>query len=248
MKKFRKNEQKNAPPRRGAIQTAKRDFMLEQIKGKLVVSCQALPDEPLHSSFIMGRMALAAKEGGAVGIRAQSKEDILEIKKVTGLPVIGIVKRFYQDSEIYITPTKKEVEELFEAGCEIIALDATPRPRPNGEKMEDLVALIHSRNLPAMADCSTYEEAVNAEKIGFDCVSTTLCGYTPYSENLPGPNLALIRKLAENLKIPVLAEGKINTPEDLKAVFEAGAYSAIVGGAITRPQNITKRFTEVLNN
>lgn len=227
---------------------SKRDFMLEQIKGKLVVSCQALPEEPLHSSFIMGRMALAAKQGGAAGIRAQSREDILEIKKVTGLPVIGIVKRFYKDSEVYITPTKKEVEELFETGCEIIALDATLRPRPNGEKLEDLAALIHSRGLTAMADCSTYEEAANAEKIGFDCVSTTLCGYTPYSEQLPGPNLALIRRLAEDLHIPVLAEGKINTPADLKAVFQAGAYSAIVGGAITRPQNITKWFTDALKN
>lgn len=222
--------------------------MLEQIKGKLIVSCQALPEEPLHSSFIMGRMALAAKEGGAAGIRAQSREDITEIQKTAGLPVIGIVKRFYKDSEIYITPTKKEVEELFETGCEMIALDATLRRRPNDEKLEDLVALIHSKKVLAMADCSTYEEAVNAEKIGFDCVSTTLCGYTPYSENLPGPNLSLVRKLAETLHVPVLAEGKINTPEDLKAVFAAGAYSAIVGGAITRPQNITKRFTEALNN
>ncbi|NLJ30304.1 MAG: N-acetylmannosamine-6-phosphate 2-epimerase [Clostridiales bacterium] len=222
--------------------------MLEQIKGKLVVSCQALPEEPLHSSFIMGRMALAAKEGGAAGIRAQSKEDIVEIRKTAGLPVIGIVKRFYPDSEIYITPTRKELEELFESGCEMIALDATLRLRPNGEKLEDLVALVRARNLPVMADCSTFEEAVNAEKIGFDCVSTTLCGYTPYSENLPGPNLDLIRKLAEHLQIPVLAEGKINTPEDLKAVFAAGAYSAIVGAAITRPQVITRRFTEILEN
>lgn len=222
--------------------------MLKELKGKLIVSCQALPEEPLHSSFIMGRMALAAKMGGAAGIRAQSKEDILEIQKVTGLPVIGIVKRFYKDSEVYITPTAKELEELFDTGCEIIALDATLRERPNGEKLEDLVAMIHSRKRIAMADCSTYEEAVHAEEIGFDCVSTTLCGYTSYSENLPGPNLALIRKMTENLQVPVLAEGKINTPEDLLAVFEAGAYSAIVGGAITRPQNITKRFTEVLNN
>lgn len=225
----------------------KRDSMLNEIKGKLVVSCQALPEEPLHSSFIMGRMALAAKQGGAAGIRAQSREDIVEIKKVTGLPVIGIVKRHYDDSEVFITATAKEVEELLETNCEIIALDATLRKRPNGEKLEDLLALIQSRHVLAMADCSTYEEAVNAEKIGFDCVSTTLCGYTPYSENLPGPNLLLIKRLSADLHIPVLAEGKINTPEDLKAVFQAGAYAAIVGGAITRPQNITERFAEVLN-
>lgn len=158
--------------------------MLEQIKGGLVVSCQALPDEPLHSSFIMGRMALAAKQGGAVGIRAQSKEDIIEIKKVVDLPVIGIVKRSYPDSDIYITATKKELDELFETGCEMIAMDATLRDRPNGEKLEDLVNYVHEHGVLAMADCSTYEECVNAERIGFDCVSTTLCGYTPYSKNV----------------------------------------------------------------
>ncbi len=220
--------------------------MFNKIKGKLIVSCQALENEPLHSSFIMGRMALAAKEGGACGIRAQSKEDILEIKSVVDLPVIGIVKRNYDDSEIYITPTKKEIDELLETKCEIIALDATNRKRPNNEKLEDLVAYIHENSVLAMADCSTYEECVKAQEIGFDCVSTTLCGYTPYSECIEGPNLALIEKLVQDLNIPVIAEGKINTPEDLKSVFEKGAYSAVVGGAITRPQIITERFTAVL--
>ena len=220
--------------------------MLEKIKSKLVVSCQALPDEPLHSSFIMGRMALAAKQGGAAGIRAQSKEDILEIKRVVDLPVIGIVKRNYEDSDVYITPTKKELDELFETKCEMIAMDATLRERPNGEKLEDLVAYVHEHGILAMADCSTYEECVNAEKIGFDCVSTTMCGYTPYSENVEGPNIELIKKLVAELHVPILAEGKINTPEDLAAVYEAGAYSAVVGGAITRPKQITERFVKAL--
>lgn len=220
--------------------------MLEKIKNGLVVSCQALPDEPLHSSFIMGRMALAAKQGGAVGIRAQSKEDILEIKNVVDLPIIGIVKRNYPDSEVYITPTKKELDELFETKCEMIALDATMRKRPNDEKLEDLVAYIHEHGVLAMADCSTFEECVNAEKVGFDCVSTTLCGYTPYSEAVDGPNVPLIKKLVKEIRVPILAEGKINTPEDLEAVYEAGSYSAIVGGAITRPKQITERFVKVL--
>lgn len=220
--------------------------MLNQIKGKLIVSCQALEDEPLHSSFIMGRMALAAKEGGACGIRAQSKEDIVEIKRLVDLPIIGIVKRNYEDSDIYITPTKKEVDELLETKCEMIALDATNRKRPNNEKLEDLVSYIHEHNILAMADCSNYEECVKAKEMGFDCVSTTLCGYTPYSKSIDGPNLELIEKLVQDLNIPVIAEGKINTPEDLKLVFDKGAYSAVVGGAITRPQNITERFTSVL--
>ena len=113
--------------------------MLDKVKGRLIVSCQALENEPLHSPFIMGRMAIAAKQGGAAAIRAQGVEDIIEIKKVTGLPVIGIIKRNYEDSDIYITPTKKEVDELLKTGCEMIALDATKRKRPNGENVKDLV-------------------------------------------------------------------------------------------------------------
>lgn len=220
--------------------------MLNEVKGKLIISCQALPEEPLHSPFIMGRMALAATQAGASGIRAQSMADILEIKKNTNLPIIGIVKRNYDDSDIYITPTKKEVDELLAVGCEMIALDATNRTRPNGEKIEDLVNYIKSKGVETMADCSTFEECVEAERIGFDCVSTTLCGYTPYSVNVEGPNIELIKKLVATLKIPVIAEGKVNTPEDLKAVLEAGAYCAVVGGAITRPQNIAKRFVDAI--
>lgn len=220
--------------------------MLNEVKGKLIISCQALPEEPLHSPFIMGRMALAATQAGASGIRAQSMADILEIKKNTNLPIIGIVKRNYDDSDIYITPTKKEVDELLAVGCEMIALDATNRTRPNGEKIEDLVNYIKSKGVETMADCSTFEECVEAERIGFDCVSTTLCGYTPYSVNVEGPNIELIKKLVATLKIPVIAEGKVNTPDDLKAVLEAGAYCAVVGGAITRPQNIAKRFVDAI--
>lgn len=222
--------------------------MLNQIKGKLIVSCQALPEEPLHSSFIMGRMALAAKQGGASGIRAQGVEDILEIMKVVDLPVIGIIKRNYDDSSIYITPSKKEVNELLQTQCQMIAIDATNRKRPNDETIQELLDLIHQGGRLAMADISTYEEAVNAEKLGFDVISTTLCGYTSYSTNYEGPNLELIGQLVQDLHIPVIAEGKINNPEDLKAVLNAGAFSAVVGGAITRPQLITKKFVSILND
>ena len=222
-------------------------MLLDDLKGKLIVSCQALPDEPLHSSFIMGRMALAAMQGGASGIRAQSKEDILEIQKNVDLPIIGIVKRNYPDSPIYITPTKKEIDELLETRSEIIALDATDRVRPNGEKVEDLVDYIHANGRLAMADCSTYEECMEAERIGFDIVSTTLCGYTPYSELYDGPNFPLMKRLVKDLtKSVLIAEGKINTPEDLKGALEIGVHCAVVGGAITRPKQITERFMRVV--
>lgn len=222
-------------------------MVLEQIKGGLIVSCQALEDEPLHSSFIMSRMALAAEQGGAVGIRAQSKEDILAIEKVCSLPIIGIVKRNYDKSDVYITPTKKEIAELLETSCQIIALDATKRMRPGNESLQSLVTLIHQNGRLAMADCSTFEECQEAERLGFDIVSTTLCGYTHYSKLLDGPNFDLLKQCVSALEVPVIAEGKINTPEDLRKVYEeCGVFSAVVGGAITRPKQITERFIKAI--
>ena len=220
--------------------------MLNKVKGKLIVSCQALADEPLHSSFIMGRMAKAAKEGGAIAIREQGIDDINEIKKVTNLPVIGIIKENYKDSDIYITPTKKEVDALLSTSCEMIALDATKRQRPNKESLKELIDYIHENKVLVMADISNYEEAITSAKLGVDCVSTTLAGYTSYTECLEGPNLELMKKLVRDLDIPVIAEGRINTPEDLKKAYETGVYSAVVGSAITRPQLITAKFANAI--
>ena len=219
---------------------------LSALKGKLIVSCQALPDEPLHSSFIMGRMALAAKEGGARAIRAQGAADICEIKKITGLPVIGLIKRNYDDSSIYITPSMAEVDELLTTECEAIALDMTNRPRPNGENVKDLLARIKEAGRLVLADISTYEEGVAAAKMGADAISTTLSGYTPYSPKLEGPDVELVAKLAKELSVPVFAEGRINEPRDISRVMEAGAYAPIVGSAITRPQLITAKFAQKL--
>ncbi|HBG2797343.1 TPA: N-acetylmannosamine-6-phosphate 2-epimerase [Clostridioides difficile] len=220
--------------------------MLDKVKGRLIVSCQALENEPLHSPFIMGRMAKAAMEGGAVGIRAQGFEDIIEIKKVTGLPVIGIIKRNYEDSDIYITPTKKEVDELLTTGCEMIALDATNRVRPNNEDLKELIKYIKENGVLVMADISNYDEAIKAQEYGVDCVSTTLSGYTPYTKTLEGPDFVLMKRLVKDLEIPVIAEGKVNTPQDLKKVFELGVHSSVVGSAITRPQLITEKFVKAI--
>lgn len=221
--------------------------MLDIIKDKLIVSCQALEDEPLHSSFIMGKMANAAKIGGAVAIRAQGVEDIIEIKKVTNLPVIGIIKRNYEDSPIYITPTKKEIDELLTTNCEMIAIDATNRNRPNNENLKELINYIKSNNVLVMADISNYEEAIKAYEYGVDCISTTLSGYTPYTKKLEGPDFDLIEKLVKELDIPIIAEGRINTPEELAKALNIGAYSAVVGSAITRPQLITEKFTKAIS-
>ena len=222
----------------------------ERIKGKLIVSCQALPDEPLHSSFIMGRMALAAAEGGAGGIRANTKEDILEIRKNVDLPVIGIVKRDYPDSEVYITPTMKEVDELIEAEPEIIALDATDRLRPGGVTLDAFYAEIRKRypQKLLMADCATFEEAVHADALGFDFVGTTMVGYTSASagKNISDDDFALLKRILKRVKARVICEGKIDIPEKARRVLELGAHAVVVGAAITRPQLITKKFTELI--
>ena len=225
---------------------------LEQLKNNLIVSCQALPHEPLHSSFIMGRMAKAAKEGGAVGIRANTKEDIEEIKRNVDLPIIGIVKRDYDDSDVYITPTMKEIDELMEVKPEIIALDATVSLRPNGTTLDKFYHEIKSKypNQKLMADCSTVEEAIHADKLGFDYIGTTLVGYTKQSENhrIEENDFEILREIISKVSNKVIAEGNINTPEKARRVLELGSYSVVVGSIITRPQNITKLFTDAIFN
>lgn len=223
---------------------------VEDLEGRLVVSCQALPDEPLHSSFIMGRMALAAKEGGAVGIRANTKEDIREIQSQVDLPVIGIVKRDYEDCEVYITPTMKEIDELMEVRTEIIALDATDRLRPDGLTLDAFVSQIREKypDQLLMADCSTIEEAVHADELGFDFIGTTLVGYTRQSkgDKVEEDDFRIIREIIARVKHKVIAEGNIDTPKKAKRVIELGAYCVVVGSAITRPQLITRAFVRSL--
>lgn len=221
--------------------------ILEKIKGGLIVSCQALPNEPMHSAFIMGRFAKAAEEGGAVGIRANTVIDIAEIKKNTDLPIIGLIKKEYADSSVYITPTISEAKELVKAGVDIIALDATKRARPNGETLTDIVKeLKKTFSGLLMADIDGIEEAKNAQKLGFDLIGTTLRGYTENTNKILLPDFDFIELLVKTLSVPIVAEGGINTPNELKKAIGCGAYCAVVGGAITRPQNITRRFAECL--
>lgn len=224
--------------------------MLNEVKKSLIVSCQALQEEPLHSSFIMSKMALAAMQGGAKGIRANTKEDIIEIKKEVNLPVVGIVKRDYKDSEVYITPTYKEIDELLESGCEMIAMDATERRRPEGIELGELVRYVREKDasIQLMADIATLEDAIQADQLGFDCVSTTLYGYTEETKNkkLYVNDFEFLKRVIESISVPVIAEGNVITPEMAKRCLLIGAYSVVVGGAITRPQQITERFVETL--
>ena len=214
---------------------------IENLKGKLIVSCQALPSEPLHSPFIMGRMALAAKIGGASGIRANTKEDIA---------IIGIVKRDYEDSEIYITPTMKEIDELMEVKPEIIAMDATISTRPEEKTLDEFFHEVKKKYPEQlfMADCSTIEEALHADELGFDFIGTTMVGYTKQSEGdkIEENDFEILREIVSKVNHKVIAEGNINTPEKARRVLELGAYSVVVGSIITRPQLITKSFVEAI--
>ena len=198
----------------------------------------------------MGRMALAAKEGGAWGIRANTKEDIAEIQTQVDLPVIGIVKRDYEDSKVYITPTMKEIHELMEVKPEIIALDATSDLKPGGQSLEDFYKEIREAypEQLLMADCSTVEEALHADELGFDFIGTTLVGYTEQSKGLKieENDFEIIREIVAKAKHRVIAEGNINTPAKARRVIELGAFSVVVGSIITRPQLITKAFADEL--
>ena len=222
----------------------------EKLEKGLIVSCQALDNEPLHSSFIMGRMALAAKMAGAVGIRANTVSDIKEIKENVDLPIIGIIKKDYDNSEVYITPTMDEVEALVAEGVDIIATDGTNSKRPKNEGLKDFYEEIRAKypDIKLMADCSTVDEAVMADKLGFDYIGTTLIGYTPQStgDKIDADDFKILREIIEKVNHPVIAEGNVDKPEKAKRVLELGALTVVVGGAITRPQNIAKKFVDCI--
>ena len=220
--------------------------LLEYLKGEMIVSCQALPGEPLYreEGGVMCLMAQAAKNAGVKAIRAQGIVDIKQIKEQTNLPVIGIIKKSYPGYATYITATMDEVDKLVEVGSDIIALDCTNRERGDGKTPSEFVKEIKEKypNIVLMADISNLEEAIEAEKAGVDFVGTTMNGYTPYTTVSKKFDPSLVKEIVKNVKIPVIAEGKIHEPKEAKAALEAGAHCMVVGGAITRPQEITSRF------
>lgn len=220
--------------------------VLERVRGGLIVSCQAAVGEPLYGADFMARMACAAKDGGAIGIRANGGEDIREIKRRTGLPVVGLVKKQYPHTEVYITPTMTEVEEVITAGAEIVAIDCTNRKRPDGLYPEQFVSAIKQQfpHILIMADISTVEEGIAACHFGVDIVASTLSGYTMSSSNRTKPDFPLIEQLVQQVTIPVIAEGHIYEPAEAAAFLRLGAWSVVVGTAITRPQEITRRFVQ----
>ena len=227
----------------------KQEFF-DRIRGQMIMSCQAVPGEPLYveEKSIMYLMARAAKMAGSPAIRTSSIRDVIAIKEETGLPVIGLVKIQYPGYEGYITPTMKEVDELVEAGSDVVALDCTLRRRGDGTSVNDFIRDIREKypDIILMADISNYEEGVNAWKCGVDIVGTTMSGYTDYTPKLDGPDYELMRRLAADLDIPVIGEGKIHTPVQAVAALDTGVWSIVVGGAITRPLEIAGRFMKAI--
>jgi N-acylglucosamine-6-phosphate 2-epimerase len=224
------------------------DKLISSLKRGLIVSCQALEEEPLFGAEHMVSMAIAAQEGGAVAIRANTPKDIAAIKKKCSLPVIGLYKKHYPGSDVYITPTIQEVKEVLEAGADFVAIDATRQMRPKGMTLKQFVDQIRNQ-FPAssiVADISTYEEGAAAMDLGVEVVSTTMSGYTPYSKQQQNPDIDLVSRLSALHTTPVLAEGRIWTPEQCVSCFNAGAHAVVIGTAITRPQEITRRFVNAI--
>lgn len=223
--------------------------VLAQIKGGLVVSCQALADEPLFGAHVMAAMACAAVQGGAVAIRANSPDDIAAIRRVVDVPIIGLYKENIEGYPVYITPTLRHAKAIADAGADLVALDATARLRPGEQDAGVFLRRVKdATQKPVVADVSVYEEGVAAWQAGADAVATTLAGYTEYGAHLQGPDFDLLKRLALDLPIPVIAEGRIATSEQAARALDLGAFAVVVGGAITRPQWITRQFVNGISS
>jgi len=220
--------------------------LFSHLKNGLIVSCQAPEGTPLHGTIFMAGMARAAQVGGAVGIRANSPDDIRAIKAAVALPIIGIYKIRRPDFEPYITPTIEAAKEIADAGADIIALDATLRPHPGNLTAAELIAQIKELGLPVMADISTLDEGISAAEAGADIVATTMSGYTPYSRQSDEPDFELITELAASVWVPIIAEGRLSTPDQAKMAIALGAHAVVIGTAITRPDLIARRFVQAL--
>jgi N-acylglucosamine-6-phosphate 2-epimerase len=216
--------------------------LLDRLHGRLIVSCQALPGSPLRDPAIIAALAQCAERGGAGGVRIDGPEDVAATRRAVAVPIIGLYK-VRGESPIYITPTLDTARAVARAGADIVAVQATRERNAAGDSLAALIAGVHKEcRVPVMADVSTLEEGIAAEAAGADLVATTMAGYTPHSRQIAGPDLALVRDLAGRVSVPIVAEGRIRTPDDAVEAFGAGAWAVVVGRAITMPESITEGF------
>ncbi len=222
---------------------------IKALKGGLIVSVQASEASPLNRPEILAALAQAAAVPGVVGLRMNEPKNIQAARPRVRLPIIGIFKTYGPDGRVWITPDFEKARLLAGAGADMIALDATGRSRAAGESLQELIEKIHqSLDLPVMADISSAEEGAAAAKMGADLVGTTLSGYTrpPFADPLDPPDLGLVARLAAALPVPVIAEGRYNTPALARQALEAGAHAIVVGSMITRPDLIARSFVQAL--
>lgn len=229
----------------------KKRELLESMKNGLIVSCQVQKDDPIYTDDIVVKMAEAAKWAGAVGIRANSPEQIKAIKEKVDLPIIGLYKIWHEDSEVFITPTLEAAKQVWEAGAEIIALDCTNQITHEKTKAIELLPIVKAEIPDAIifADVSNYDEAKKAIELGADIVAPTLYGYTEETKNIEEPNLREFARMCRDFKDDayVMMEGHLYTPEDAMKCLYLGAHAVVVGSAITRPHLTAKRFVDLLS-
>jgi N-acylglucosamine-6-phosphate 2-epimerase len=215
--------------------------LLDGLRGGLIVSVQAWRGSALDDPHVIAAMARAAEESGAVAVRIAGARNLAAVRSSVALPIVGLVKREYPGYEPYITPTLEELEAVVNAGAEIVAFDATPRTRPNGCTLDDVITAIHQRGRLALADCATALDGATAARLGADVIATTLCGYTPETEGRPLPALELVGELAK-LGPFTLCEGGVRSPTELRAALDAGADAVCVGSAITNVDWLVREF------
>jgi N-acylglucosamine-6-phosphate 2-epimerase len=216
---------------------------VEDLRGALVVSCQAHGEHPLRDTSMISALAQCAERGGAAAIRADGPEDIRSIREAVSLPIVGIYK-VPHGGRFFITPTLEHAREVVDAGADVVALEATLENRPDQRSLENLVRRIGKEfGVPVVADISTFEEGIRAWKSGAELVATTLAGYTSDSPKREGPDFDLVKKLAE-ARVSVVAEGHVRTPEQVRELFNRGAHAVVVGTAITDPVTITSWFAK----
>lgn len=224
--------------------------LMKKLQNKLIISCQAPAESPLHQPEMIAAIAQACVNQGAVAVRIDSPDHIRAVRaQLPTIPIIGLWKRTLPPSEVYITPRLQEAIAVVEAGADIVAIDATDRPRPNGETLAEIIQGIHEQTGKlVMADLDTYDNAVQAAALGADFLGTTLYGYTGETKHLHPPGFDLLRQLVRDFEQPIICEGGIATPEMMLKAFGIGADSVVVGTAITGVDLLAQKFQLAIAN